>query len=229
MFCPQAANPPLPIKKWWYSTTIKCTKCRNKLFSQGSDVTFFFSIMYIFKQTILWYVFWQQVSAGKNEMCILYKLWHCSPFQRTFTEESPRVSILHHCFVWWFNESDSTEWTHGLTNSLLWQCYFLSKTRYLDSQFVLRPNVNNLFVALQAGINVLPTSNLIQSSMDGPSTNWVVLKKLIDQRSRDELPSIEDIGSWWPLKQLNGHSIIFWRLCGSCFIIHQLEKKPIFK
>ena len=95
----------------------------------------------------------------------------------------------------------------------------LAKTRYLDSQFVLRPNVNNLFVALQAGINVLPTSNLIQLSMDGPSTNWAVLKKLIDQRSRDELPSIEDMGavvctlylglSRWPIKQLNGHSIIF--------------------
>ena len=59
----------------------------------------------------------------------------------------------------------------------------------------IRPNANNLFAALQTGINVLPTSNLIQLSIDGPSTNWVVLKKFIDQRSRDELPPIEDIGS----------------------------------
>ena len=71
----------------------------------------------------------------------------------------------------------------------------ISKTRYLDSQFVLRPNAENLFASLNNGTECLQDEKMIQLSMDGPSTNWVVLSKLQQARGEKDLPPIEDLGS----------------------------------
>lgn len=50
--------------------------------------------------------------------------------------------------------------------------------RYFDSQFLLRPNADNLLESLTTAIKDLSQEKLIQLSMDGPSTNWSVLDKL---------------------------------------------------
>lgn len=71
----------------------------------------------------------------------------------------------------------------------------IAKTRYYDSQFVLRPNAENLFESIKAGIKDLPDQKFIQLSMDGPSTNWAILRKLTDYRQKTEVPPVEDIGS----------------------------------
>ena len=42
------------------------------------------------------------------------------------------------------------------------------RTRYYDSKFVLRPNADNLFVALQSVLTKLPNDRMVQLSMDGP-------------------------------------------------------------
>ena len=54
-----------------------------------------------------------------------------------------------------------------------------AKTRYFDSQFLLRPSANNLLEPLTAAIKDLSQEKLIQLSIDGPSTNWFVLDKVV--------------------------------------------------
>ena len=71
----------------------------------------------------------------------------------------------------------------------------ISKTRYLDSQFVLRPDAENLFASLNNGTGCLQDGKMIQLSMDPLSTNWVVLSKLQEDRGEKDLPPIEDLGS----------------------------------
>lgn len=57
-------------------------------------------------------------------------------------------------------------------------------TRYFDSQFMYRPNANNLFDALTNGLKDFDMNRMIHLSMDGPSTNWLVLK--LFQKDRQE-------------------------------------------
>ena len=66
----------------------------------------------------------------------------------------------------------------------------ISKTPYLDSQFVLRPNAENLFASLNNGTECLQDEKMIQLSMDGPSTNWLALSELQEDRGEKE-----DLGS----------------------------------
>ena len=37
---------------------------------------------------------------------------------------------------------------------------------------------------------------MIQLSMDGPATNWLVFEIMSDQRKNDEIPCVENIGSY---------------------------------
>ena len=67
-------------------------------------------------------------------------------------------------------------------------------TRYLDSTFLKRPNAKNLVDSLQKCIVNIPQKNMLQLSMDGPSTNWNVLKMLNEYRSEKEYPTLIDIG-----------------------------------
>ena len=71
----------------------------------------------------------------------------------------------------------------------------MASTRYFDSQFLLRPNAQNLLNCLVQSINSLPVENFIQLSRDGPAANWAVLNDLVENRKRDQLPPVEDIGS----------------------------------
>ena len=54
------------------------------------------------------------------------------------------------------------------------------ETCYLYSQFLLRPNAQNLFEAIIASIAGLDKSKLIQLTMDGPTVHWNVLELLDD-------------------------------------------------
>ena len=62
---------------------------------------------------------------------------------------------------------------------------------YFDSQFLLRPNAQNLLDCLVQSINSLSVENFIQLSINGPTANWAVLNK----KKRDQLPPVEDKGS----------------------------------
>ena len=68
-------------------------------------------------------------------------------------------------------------------------------TRFFDSQFLKRPNVTNLFDCLTSSLKNLLLERLLQSSMDGPNTNWSVLKLLHEDRCEKDYPNITDIGS----------------------------------
>ena len=70
-----------------------------------------------------------------------------------------------------------------------------AKTRYFDSQFLLRPKPNNLLKSFTTAVKDLSQEKLIQLSMDGPPSNWSVLDKLSLQREGDELPPLENVGS----------------------------------
>ena len=68
-------------------------------------------------------------------------------------------------------------------------------TRYFGSQFLRRPNAENLFKHLLESMKLLSPKWLIQLSMDGPNTNWEVLRLLDEHRNEKEWPSIINIGS----------------------------------
>ena len=53
-------------------------------------------------------------------------------------------------------------------------------TRYLDCNFLERPNADNLFSWIHESISGLSESKFLQLFLDSPSVNWVVLDKLDD-------------------------------------------------
>ena len=50
-----------------------------------------------------------------------------------------------------------------------------AETRYLTSEFLHRPNAENVVNSLRSAIKHLDQQNLLQLYMDGPSVNWNVL------------------------------------------------------
>ena len=68
-------------------------------------------------------------------------------------------------------------------------------TPFFDSQFLKRPNAKNLFDCLMSSLKNLLLERLLQLSMDGPNTNWSVLKLLQEDRCEKDYPNIIDIGS----------------------------------
>ena len=64
---------------------------------------------------------------------------------------------------------------------------------YFDSKFLKRPNAENLTAELNAALQELPMKNMLQLSMDGPSTNWKVLDLLNNQLSNMEVQPLLDI------------------------------------
>ena len=71
------------------------------------------------------------------------------------------------------------------------------KTRYFDSQFLLCPNADNIAKAINNSLNKhkLLQDPLIHLGMDGPSTNWLVLKLVAESREENALPPVEIIGA----------------------------------
>ena len=67
--------------------------------------------------------------------------------------------------------------------------------RFFDSQFLKHPNTKNLFDCLMSSLKNLLLERLLQLSMDGPNTNWSVLKLLHEDRCKKDYPNIVDIGS----------------------------------
>ena len=57
------------------------------------------------------------------------------------------------------------------------------------------PNAKNLFDCLTSSLKNLLLERLLQLSMDGPNTNWSVLKLLREDRCEKNYPNIIDIGS----------------------------------
>ena len=58
----------------------------------------------------------------------------------------------------------------------------LACTRYFDSQYMLRPNANNLEEALENSLINLNMARMIHLSMDGPNTYWAVFEKIQQNR-----------------------------------------------
>lgn len=69
------------------------------------------------------------------------------------------------------------------------------KTRYFDSQFLRRPNAENLINKLNSSTEEISKNHLIQISMDGPSVNWKLWELLASEREEKDLPQLINIGS----------------------------------
>ena len=69
------------------------------------------------------------------------------------------------------------------------------KTRYLDSQFLERPNADHLLQSLKTDIKDLKEESILQLAMDGPNINWEVLRKLDDTLVEDGHNKTLNIGS----------------------------------
>ena len=68
-------------------------------------------------------------------------------------------------------------------------------SKYFNSKFFLCANANNISNGIVEGIGELQFSKCIHLSMDGPSTNWSVMEKVMERRKGDNLPPLENIGS----------------------------------
>ena len=69
------------------------------------------------------------------------------------------------------------------------------KTHYLDSQFFNHPNSTNILQGIDSTIKPLHKQKMIGLGMDGPTTNWAVLKLIQEDRKELEFPLVENIGS----------------------------------
>ena len=69
------------------------------------------------------------------------------------------------------------------------------KSRYLDSAFFNRPNAGNIADGIDSVIKELSKESMISLGMDGPNTNWSVVKIIQERRKDDGLPCLESIGS----------------------------------
>ena len=61
-------------------------------------------------------------------------------------------------------------------------------SKYFNSKFFLRANADNISNGIVEGIGGLQFSKCIHLSMDGPSTNWSVMEKVMERRKGDNLP-----------------------------------------
>ena len=68
-------------------------------------------------------------------------------------------------------------------------------SRYFNSKFFLRANADNISNGIVEVIVELQFSKCIHLSMDGPSTNWSVMEKVMERSKGDNLPPLENIGS----------------------------------
>ena len=68
-------------------------------------------------------------------------------------------------------------------------------TRYWGSQFQLRSDADTLTDSLMKGLAVLPVKKQHQLAMDGPNTNWKILRLITEMRDKEEHPPLENIGS----------------------------------
>ena len=61
-----------------------------------------------------------------------------------------------------------------------------TETRYLTSEFLHRPNAENLVISLSSALKHLDQQNLLQLSMGDPSVNWNVLDVVSEKRKENE-------------------------------------------
>lgn len=62
---------------------------------------------------------------------------------------------------------------------ILEQCsWFSLHCIYFDSQYIFRPNVNNLVETLENSLINLNMARMIHLSMDRPNTNWAFFEKI---------------------------------------------------
>ncbi len=71
------------------------------------------------------------------------------------------------------------------------------KTSYFDSQFMRRANAENLTTAINNSIQShgITKDRMIHIGMDGPNTNWLVIKLVAEERAELQLPPVEIIGA----------------------------------
>ena len=69
------------------------------------------------------------------------------------------------------------------------------ETRYFHSQFLKRPNADNLFQSIKDSTSELNEANFLQLAMDGPNVNWLVLNKLDDVLIPNRHEKTVNIGS----------------------------------
>ena len=67
--------------------------------------------------------------------------------------------------------------------------------RYWTSLFLGHTRCDDLVAAFHNGLNELEETNMIQISMDGPNTNLKLLSEVQNQRQKNKLSSLIDIGS----------------------------------
>ena len=68
-------------------------------------------------------------------------------------------------------------------------------TRYWGSEFQLNTDAVTLKENLLKSLNPLPIEKQTQFAMDGPNTNWKILRFISDFRDEEEYPPLDNIGA----------------------------------
>ena len=71
----------------------------------------------------------------------------------------------------------------------------MAVSRYLDSKFLKNPNAENQLDCLLEATEALEGAKLIHLSMDGPNVNWKVLNLLNEDRTKNNLKELFNLGS----------------------------------
>ena len=67
--------------------------------------------------------------------------------------------------------------------------------RYWTSLFLGHTRCDDLVAAFHNGLNELEETNMIQISMNGPNTNLKLLSEVQNERQKNKLSSLTDVGS----------------------------------
>ena len=78
-------------------------------------------------------------------------------------------------------------------------CYWdykeqMVKTCYFDSQFLERPNADNLLDSIKLSTERLRNESLLNLAMDGPNVSWEILTKLDDKLVEDGYTKTLNVG-----------------------------------
>ena len=65
--------------------------------------------------------------------------------------------------------------------------------RYWGSEFQLLNYTETLTNSLMKSLAILPLEKQHQLAMDGPKTNWKILKLIMELRDKEEHPPLQDI------------------------------------
>ena len=145
-------------------------------------------------------------------MRMFYKFWNCALFKKSLIKEVNFLPFFFCCCCCSFDER-----LNRISQDEQMDIYVhywddekgLVKTNYLDTRFLIRPNADKLHDEFQNALGDIKEQKMLQLSMGGPNTSWIVF----------------DLQIWWNyyLHQ-EKKKVEFFVLTPNCFGVMAIQK-----